>query len=481
VGEAQDHSRYSAYILNGWLFIVNPGAPANWRSARVRRNPLKRGTQATIDGLLSVAVRYYSLDSQAHMWVKVRVKHCMLETFTHTMTKLTDIAIKSTKAGSSIKKLSDGNGLVLLVYPNGSKYWVYRYRYLGKEKSLSLGIYPQVTLAQARLKLADARKVVADGHDPSEARKASKRQAIVSAENSFEVIAREWIAAKSNAWTARYTEFLIKRLENDLFPQLGSRPIKDITAPELLSVVRVIEKRGALELANRAIQYCGQVFMYGIVTGRADRNPAGDLKGALKTHVKKNFAHLKAIELPEFLEKLRAYDGHLQTRLAVTLLMLTFVRTTELRGATWNEIDLDKGEWHIAAERMKMRRGHIVPLSRQAVSAFRELQRLNGHGKYVFPNLYKPIKHMSENAVLYALYRMGYHSRTTGHGFRHTASTILNESGLFKWDAIERQLAHVQGNKVRGVYNHAEYLPERRKMMQWWADYLDMVATGNGF
>jgi len=393
------------------------------------------------------------------------------------MTKLTDLAIKSTKAGNSIKKLSDGNGLALVIYPNGSKYWAYRYRYLGKEKTLSLGVYPEVTLAEARVKLIDARKLLAEGQDPSEARKALKRQALISAENNFEVVAREWIAAKSPAWTPRYTGFMTKRLENDLFPKLGSRPINEIAAPELLSVLRVIENRGATELANRAMQYCGQIFMYGIATGRADRNPASDIKGALKTHVKKHFVHLKGIELPEFLEKLRAYDGHLQTKLAVTLLMLTFVRTTELRGATWDEIDLDQAEWRIPAERMKMRRGHIVPLSRQAVAAFMELQRFNGQWKYVFPNPHKPIKHMSENAVLYALYRMGYHNRTTGHGFRHTASTILNESGLFNGDAIERQLAHVQGNKVRGAYNHAEYLPERRKMMQWWADYLDHLAA----
>jgi integrase len=393
------------------------------------------------------------------------------------MTKLTDRAIKNIKTSNSIKKISDGKGLSLVVYPNGSKYWVYRYRYLGREKTLSLGVYPDVTLADARLKLIDARKLVSDGHDPSETRKAVKRQALVSAENSFEAIAREWMAAKSAGWTPRYTGFLNKRLENDLFPKLGSRPIKDITAPELLSVVRIIEKRGATELAGRAIQYCGQIFMYGIATGRADRNPAADLKGALKTHVKKHFAHLKAIELPDFLKRLKVYGGHLQTKLAVTLLMLTFVRTTELRGATWDEIDLDKAEWRIPAERMKMRLGHIVPLSRQAVATLKELQRLNGQWKFVFPNPHKPIKYMSENAVLYALYRMGYHNRTTGHGFRHTASTILNESGLFHSDVIERQLAHVQGNKIRGVYNHAEYLPERRKMMQWWADYLDDIAA----
>jgi integrase len=393
------------------------------------------------------------------------------------MRKLTDRAIKNAKASDRINKLSDGDGLTLVIYPNGSKYWRYRYRYLGKEKTLALGIYPEVGLAEARLKLADARKLLANGQDPSEVRKSSKRQAMISAENSFESIAREWVAAKSPAWTGRYASFIVQRMENDLFPKLGGRPIKDITAPEVLSVVRDIEKRGALDLANRALQYCGQIFMYGIATGRAERNPAGDLKGALKTHVKKHFAYLKAVELPEFLEKLRAYHGERQTMLAVTLLLLTFVRTTELRGATWDEIDLGKAEWRIPADRMKMRRDHLVPLSRQSVDVFKELQQLNGKWQYVFPNPYKPIKHMSENAVLYALYRMGYHSRATGHGFRHTASTILNESGLFHSDVIERQLAHVQGNKIRGVYNHAEYLPERRKMMQWWADYLDQVAT----
>lgn len=411
------------------------------------------------------------------MWVILWVKRSSTKSFTHTMTKLTEIAIKSAKPGNAIRKLSDGNGLVLLVYPNGSKYWTFRYRYLGKEKSLSLGIYPAVGLAEARTKLSDARKLLSSGQDPSEARKAVKRQAVISAGNSFEAVAREWVAAKSPAWTPRYAEFVVRRLEKDIFPRLGARPIKEITAPELLSVVRIIEKRGALELAHRMLQCCGQVFMYGIATGRAERNPASDLKGALKTHVKKTYAHLKVIELPEFLQRLSAYDGHPQTRLAVTLLMLTFVRTTELRGATWEELDLDKGEWRIPAERMKMRRDHIVPLSRQAVAAFRELHRLNGQWKYVFPNPHKPLKHMSENAVLYALYRMGYHNRTTGHGFRHTASTILNESGLFSADAIERQLAHIQGNKVRAAYNHAQYLPERREMMQWWADFLDQMAS----
>jgi len=261
------------------------------------------------------------------------------------MPKLTNIAIKRAKAGKSIQKLSDGDGLVLLVYPNGSKYWAFRYRFLGKEKSLSLGVYPEVSLSEARSKLVAARKLVSNGQDPSEARKAARRQATMSAENTFEAIAREWIAARRTGWVPRYTKYVTRRLECDLFPALGSRPIKDITSPDLLSVLRAIEMRGALDLANRALQCCGQIFMYGIATGRAERNPASDLKGALKTPVKRHFAHLKAAELPEFMAKLKAYTGHPQTRLAVTLLMLTFVRTTELRGATWDEIDFEEAEW----------------------------------------------------------------------------------------------------------------------------------------
>jgi integrase len=393
------------------------------------------------------------------------------------MTKLTDRAIKNAKPAATVRKLSDGQGLTLVVHPNGSKYWIYRYRYLGKEKTLSLGIYPEVSLAGARLKLAEARKIIAGGQDPSQVRKSEKHQAAIGAENSFEAIAREWMDTKAARWVPRYAGYLRRRMENDLFPKLGGRPIKEISAPELLAVLRTIEQRGALDLAQRALQYSGQVFMYAIATGRGDRNPAADLRGALKTPVKKHFAHLKATELPEFLRKVKAYDGHPQTTLAVMLLVLTFVRTTELRGAKWEELDLNKAEWRIPAERMKMRRDHIVPLSKQAMTAFKELKRLNAMSQFVFPNPHNNFKCMSENAVLYALYRMGYHSRATGHGFRHTASTVLNESRLFDSDVIERQLAHVHNDKVRGVYNHAEYLPERRKMMQWWADYLDEIAA----
>jgi integrase len=233
-----------------------------------------------------------------------------------------------------------------------------------------------------------------------------------------------------------------------------------------------VEKRDALDLCRTIAQYCTRIFAYAIATGRGERNPAIDLRGALKTPVTKHHAHLKAEELPEYLQKLEAYDGDIQTRLGLKMLLLTFVRTTELRGMEWKELDFDKAEWRIPAERMKMKDPHIVPLSKQAITILRKLQEHFGFNKYVFPQTYKPSKIMSENAMLYALYRMGYRSRTTGHGFRATASTILNENG-FPPDVIERQLAHIERNKVRAAYNHAQYLKERREMMQWWGDYLD--------
>ncbi len=391
--------------------------------------------------------------------------------------KLKDIALRNAKRAEKPYRLFDGDGLYLEVMPNGGKYWRLKYRYAGKEKRLSFGVYPEISLADARERRMEARKVLAAGSDPGEVKKEAKRTLLLNAENNFEAVAREWIENQRHKWTPRYADFMVRRLEKDIFPKLGTRPVKDITAPELLTVLRIIEKRGALEIAHRAMKACGQIFMYAIATCRAERNPAADLQGALKTSIKKNFAHLKEIDLPEFLQKLEGYDGTFQTKLAVKLLLLTFVRTTELRAAEWTEIDLERAEWRIPAARMKMRRAHTVPLPTQAVEILAELKRLNGQWKYVFPNPNKPIQHMSENAVLYAIYRMGYHSRATGHGFRHTASTILNERG-FNYDHIERQLAHVEGNKVRGAYNHAEYLPQRREMMQWWADYLDAVADG---
>lgn len=390
---------------------------------------------------------------------------------------LTDVAIRNAKPRSKAYKVSDGKGLFLQVQPNGSRLWRYAYRFDGKQKLLALGAYPETGLSEAREKHREAHKQVGNGIDPSEAKKETRRTRQLNAANSFESVAREWHETKCHTLQPRYAGFVLRRLEADVFPKLGERPIRDITPPELLAVIKVIEKRGALEVAQRALKACGQIFMYGIATGRADRNPAADLQGALKTAKKENFAHLQENELPEFLQKLETYQGMRQNQLAVKLLLLTFVRTSELRGALWSEIDFDKAEWRIPAERMKMKRPHIVPLSKQALTILKELRLMNGKWQYVFPNPYKPIKCMSENGVLNVIYRMGYRGRTTGHGFRHTASTILNEQG-FNRDHVERQLAHVETNKVRGVYNHAEYLADRKKMMQWWADHLDGLKNG---
>jgi len=388
---------------------------------------------------------------------------------------LSDAKVRNAKPQVKPYKIFDGEGMFLLVTPSGSKYWRFKYLFVGKEKLLALGVYPDVSLSDARERRAQARKTLVAGNDPGEAKKEAKRLAVLKGENTFEAIAREWHKSRLNSWSENYAGKVLTSLESDVFPKMGSRPIADISAAELLSVLRLVEKRGVVETAHRVKQLCGMVFLYAVACGFAKHNPAADLKMALQPVKKKHYHHLKADELPEFLQKLGVYDGALQTKLALRLLLLTFVRTTELRGAEWTEIDFDKAEWRIPARRMKMKDPHIVPLSLQAIEVLKELQRHSGNRVHVFPNFIRPITFMSENTMLYALYRMGYHSRMTGHGFRATASTILNENG-FPPDVIERQLAHGERNKVRAAYNHAQYLPERRKMMHWWADYLDGVA-----
>lgn len=389
---------------------------------------------------------------------------------------LKDVQVRNAPLKAKPYKLFDGGGLFLLVQPTGGKWWRYKYRFAGKEKLLALGAYPDVGLADARKYHAQARKALAAGNDPGEVKKEAKRLTVLKGENTFEVVAREWHKSRKHGWTESYAGKVLKSLEADVFPKLGDRPIADISTPELLSVLRAVESRGVYETAHRVKQNCGQIFMYAIATNRAERNPAADLRMALKVPKKKHYAHLKATDMPEFLAKLEAYEGHPVTKLALRCLLLTFVRTGELRGAKWAEVDLDKAEWRIPAERMKMRDPHIVPLSRQAVEVIRELKKHTGHWQYMFPNQHKPVNCMSENTMLFAMYRMGYHSRATGHGFRATASTILNENG-FPPDVIERQLAHAERNKIRAAYNHAQYLPERKKMMQWWANYLDKINT----
>lgn len=390
---------------------------------------------------------------------------------------LSDAQTRNARPRSKPYKIADGEGLFLLVRPTGAKYWRLRYFFAGKEKVLALGVYPDVTLGDARDRRAQARKALAAGHDPGEKKKEAKRLAASRSTNSFESVAREWIAKRKHEWAPITAEVATTRIEQHVLPKLGARPIAEIFPPEVLAMLRAVEGRGTLETARRVMNLAGQIFMYAIATGRAERNPVPDLRGALKTPVVKHRAFLQESELPLFLKRLDAYVGTPQTKLALRLLLLTFVRTIELRGAQWTEIDWVKAEWRIPAARMKMKQMHIVPLSRQAITVLRQLEKLSGHRQWIFPNEHNPAVFMSENTMLFALYRMGYRARATGHGFRSTASTILNERE-FRADVIERQLAHSERNTVRAAYNHAQYLPERRTMMQWWADYVDGLAAG---
>ena len=385
---------------------------------------------------------------------------------------LTETLIRKTKTPLKPIKLADERGMYLFCTPAGGRLWRFKYRYAGKEKLLALGAYPDLSLAKAREARDEARKMLAQGIDPSAARQQEKREKAEAGANDFETIAREWLENVREKWAAVYHSDTLKRFEAYVFPSVGRRPIAQVAAPELLALLRKIEARGTVETAHKVARACGQVFRYGIASGRCDRNPAGDLRGALKARPKpKHMAALPASELPDFMAKIGAYDGEVQTQLALRLMALTFVRTNELRGATWDEIDLDKAEWTIPAERMKTSTPHHVPLSRQAVEAFRKLQEMNGKWPWIFAGR-APTKPMSKNTVLFALYRMGYHSRMTGHGFRAMASTALTEMG-YRPDVIERQLAHTEKNAVRAAYHRSQYLEERQTMMQAWADFLD--------
>jgi len=396
---------------------------------------------------------------------------------------LTDLAIRRSKPRERAYKLYDEKGLYLLVSTTGAKLWRLKYRVGGKEKTLALGAYPERTLVQVRDDTHEARKLIREGSDPSARRKQERRAQRISAENTFEVLAREWHGNQCGKWTSGHADTMLRRVETHLFPDLGKLPIAEIEAPVLLDALRAVERRaqanarGSNEIAHRMLQASGQIFRYAVATGRAKQDPSGALRGALKAKEKtRNLAALSEAELPAFLKKLDAYDGTPQTKLALRLLLLTFVRTGELRGAKWEEFELEKAQWRIPAERMKMRSEHIVPLATQAIAVIRALHKLNDGRAYVFSNQADHEKAMSNNTLLFALYRMGYHSRATAHGFRATASTILNERG-FKADVIERQLAHVERNKVRAAYHRAEYLPERRNMMQHWADFLDGLGA----
>lgn len=390
---------------------------------------------------------------------------------------LSDPAIRNSKPREKPYKLSDAGGLYLLINPNGSRWWRLKYRVDGREKGLSLGVYPDVSLKQAREKRDDARKLLAAGIDPSAKRQAEK----ASRSDTFEAIAREWLSKQENKLaptTFAKSEWM---LQTFIFPRLGSRPIAKITAPDMLAALRRIEERGKHETAHRTKQKCGQVFRYAIATGRAERDVTADLRGALAPVVSEHHASIvDPSAIGELLRAIDGYSGQSVTRAALTLAPLVFTRPGELRKAEWSEFDLDAAEWRIPGSRMKMGEQHIVPLPTQAIAIVRELQLLTGDGNYVFPSIRTTARPMSENTITGALRRLGYTSdEMTGHGFRSMASTCLNEQGWHP-DLIELQLAHAERNKVRAAYNKAQRLPERRKMMQAWADYLDgLRARGN--
>lgn len=401
---------------------------------------------------------------------------------------LTALAVSNANPTEKPYKLADGGGMYLEVMPNGSKYWRLKYRFAGKEKRLALGVYcgpgenapKKMPLSDARKEADRARAFLKDGKDPSEemSKKALKAANMTSAENSFESVAREWFGKRIHIWVPSHTADVKRRLEVNVFPDLGRRPIAEIEAPDLLAVVRKIEERGSYDLAHRVLAVCGQVFRYGIATGRCKRDISADLRGALTPHKKKHQAAVRPEDLLELMHAIIGYDqmGDRQTCLALQLLAYTFVRTNELIGAEWAEFDIDAALWAIPAGRMKMKAEHVVPLSSQSLAILEELKAICCGSRFVFPgrNRDKPI---SNNTILFALYRLGYKGKMTGHGFRAVASTALNEMG-FRPDVIERQLAHCERNEVRGAYNRAEYIKDRRAMMQSWSDYLAAVAAG---
>ncbi len=395
---------------------------------------------------------------------------------------LQDIQVRKAQPGARPYKLADERGLYLLVKPTGSKLWRFDYRHQAKRKTLSIGVYPDVSLADARTSLDEARKLLAAGIDPMAERKAERESIEKDTQNTFAAIACEWLEKMKPQWAAITYDHAQQRLVHDLFPFVGHKPIDKITAPELLEALRAIVDRGRLHTAGRARADASRVFRYAIATGRAERDPSADLRGALPTGKTK---HRSTIVEPAAVgELLRAIDGYLgepMVRAALKLAPLVFLRPGELAAAEWSEFDLEAAEWRIPGERMKMKGRHIVPLSTQAVAILRDLHPLTGHQAYVFPHARNRGQHMSRETVRAALVRMGYgpNSETpmTAHGFRGMASTLLHEQGWHS-DMIERQLAHAERNKIKAAYNHAEHLPERRRMMQAWADYLDSLKNG---
>jgi integrase len=392
---------------------------------------------------------------------------------------LTDTAIKRSRPSEKPYKLADGKGLYLLVNPSGSKLWRWKYRHEGKEKLMPFGAYPDVSLADARVRHAEARRLLAAGSDPMVQRKVKKEAVIESQENAFSAIAALWFDHWKVNKSSRHVDATRRRLEANVYAAIGDRPIALIEPPELVAMVRAIEARGAGDLAKRALETVGQVFRYAVAHGYTRRNPVAEFKPSdvLCPTKKVNLARVDAKELPQLLRAIEVYRGKVLTRLAMKLLALTFVRTSELIEARWAEIDFEDRRWNIPAQRMKMDTPHIVPLARQAIEVLELLRPLTGSGELIFPGDRDPMKPMSNNTILLALDRMGYRGRQTGHGFRGLASTLLHEQG-YAHEHIELQLAHAPRNAVSAAYNHALYLEPRAKMMQEWGDFLERTQRG---
>lgn len=396
---------------------------------------------------------------------------------------LTDTKAKNTKPGEKPVKLSDKGGLYLEVMPSGSKIWRYKFRIAGKESRFSIGAYPEVSLAQAREAHAAARKLVEQGVNPVHQRKTEKLVAASEGANTFKAIALEWISKKKDGWAPYYLRQVERTFASDAYPAIGDLPMRQITAAHVLAILKKAEARGAESVAVNLRQWIGAVFRYAVSTLRADFDPAAALKGAIIKPVTKHSKPLSVDEMTKLIKAIDENGGYATTRIALRLMLLTFVRTVELRGARWEEFDLDAAVWRIPGQRMKKRQPHTVPLSKQAVELLRELHPLTGNQQWLFPNGRRPKDCMCATTLNRALERMGFAGKDgigfSGHGFRSTASTMLNGAG-FRGDVIERQLAHVEQNAVRKAYNQAEYMPERVQMMQAWADLVDAVAKADG-
>jgi integrase len=390
---------------------------------------------------------------------------------------LTDVTIRNTKPTDKDQRLNDGKGLYLLIKPNGAKWWRFDYTITKTRKTLSLGVYPDTTLADARRKAEQSRNQVSNGVDPSNTRKIEKAG---SAENTFKAIAEDFLITKRSQWSASHHRHIQECFERDVYPWLGNRPLKDLSAVEVLTTLKRITARGAIETAARTKQFIGQAIRYGIATGRAERDVTQDLRGALPSPSK---GHYPAITEPkplgQLLRDIDAYSGNFVVRTALQLQPLIFARPANLAMAEWSEFDLDAAEWRITADKMKMKDAHIVPLSTQAIALLKDIYPLTGNQQYVFASNQGKTKekHISRESIGAAIRRMGYQGQHTAHGFRTTASTLLHEQG-FHSDMIERQLSHAERNQVKAAYNRAQHLPERKKMMQSWADYLDSLKAG---